>query len=106
MNLREQLEEASGGIEPVRHREAKGVALAVVGVLVLAAAVTFGLGREDSSRSALPWLGAYIANALLLGGLALALRLGRPPVFASRPSFALLLGMVAMLMTFPRFQEQ
>lgn len=97
MNLREQLEGASGGSQPARHRDAVSAALAVAGMLLLAAAVTFGLGGPSAPRSALAWVGSYLANALLLGGVVLALRLGRPPVFASRPSLALLMGMTLLV---------
>src|SRR5690348_10997960 len=72
-------------------------ALAGVGVLVLAAALTFGLGVEPAARSTTAWAGAFLANTMLLGGLAVALRAGRPPVFASGPSFALLSGMILLV---------
>ena len=96
MNLRAQLEGASGSLRPTHHG-AMSVALATVGVLVLAAAVTFGLGAVHVSRPTPAWLGAFVANALLLGGLAVALRLGRPPVFASGSSFVLLSGMMLLV---------
>jgi putative nucleotidyltransferase with HDIG domain len=72
-------------------------ALAGLGVLVLAAALTFGLGVEATARPMGSWVGAFLANAMLLGGLAVALRVGRPPVFASGPSFALLSGMILLV---------
>jgi putative nucleotidyltransferase with HDIG domain len=97
VNLRTQLEEASGSIRPANRGGARSAALATAGVLVLAAAVTLGLGAIGDARPALQWLGAFVANALLLGGLALALRLGRPPVFASGASFALLAGMTLLV---------
>lgn len=97
MNLREQLEGASGGNQPARHREALNAALAAAGVLLLAAVVTFGLDGDTHARPALSLAGSYLANTLLLGGLVLALRLGRPPVFASRPSLALLMGMTLLV---------
>src|SRR4051812_9539611 len=50
-----------------------------------------------ASRTALAWTGAYLANVLLLAGLVLALRLGRASVFASRPSLALLMGMMLLV---------
>ena len=94
MNLRAQLEGASGSIRPANHG-AMSAALASAGVLVLAAAVTFGLGTP--ARPIPSAFGAFAANALLLGGLALALRLGRPPVFASGSSFALLSAMMLLV---------
>ena len=97
MNLREQLEGASGGHQPTRHRDALNAALAVAGVLLLAAAVTFGLDGDTRAHSTLSLAGSYLSNVLLLGGLVLALRLGRPPVFASRPSLALLMGMTLLV---------
>ena len=97
MNLRERLEGTSVGEQPNRRRDAINAGLAAAGVLLLAAAVTFGLGGAMSARTQLAWVGAYLANALLLAGLVLALRLGRPPVFASRPSLALLMGMMLLV---------
>lgn len=97
MNLRERLEGTSVGDQPARRRDAINAVLAAVGVLLLAGAVTFGLGGVMKSRAPLAWFGAYLSNALLLGGLVLALRLGRPPVFASRPSLALLMGMMLLV---------
>ena len=97
MNLREQLEGASAGDQPAARRNAINAAVAAVGVLLLAAAVTFGLGGAFASRTALAWTGAYLANALLLAGLVLALRLGRPSVFESRSSLALLMGMLLIV---------
>jgi putative nucleotidyltransferase with HDIG domain len=97
VNLRAQLEGASAGIRPANHDSARSAVFAVTGVLVLAAAVTFGLGTVGVSRPATAWFGAFAANALLLGGLAVALRLGRPPVFASGSSFALLSGMTLLV---------
>lgn len=94
MNLRAQLEGASGSTRPTHHGAMTG-ALAAVGVLILAAAVTFGLGA--ATKPAASAFGAFAANAMLFGGLALALRLGRPPVFASGPSFALLSGMTLLV---------
>ncbi|HEX6597960.1 MAG TPA: HDIG domain-containing protein [Gemmatimonadaceae bacterium] len=96
MSLRAQLEGASGSFRPTNHG-AMSAALAGVGVLVLAAALTFGLGVEPAARSTTAWAGAFLANAMLLGGLAVALRVGRPPVFASGPSFALLSGMILLV---------
>jgi len=96
VNLRAQLEGASGSLRPTNHG-AMSAALATVGVLVLAAAVTFGLGAAHVSRPAPAWFGAFVSNALLLGGLAVALRLGRPPVFASGSSFVLLSGMMLLV---------
>lgn len=96
MNLRAQLEGASGSLGPANHG-VMSAALATVGVVVLATAVTFGLGVVHVPRPAPAWVGAFFANALLLGGLAVALRLGRPPVFASGASFVLLSGMMLLV---------
>jgi putative nucleotidyltransferase with HDIG domain len=96
VSLRAQLEGASGSFRPTNDG-AKSAALAGAGVLVLAAALTFGLGVEPAARSTTAWVGAFLANAMLLGGLAVALRVGRPPVFASGPSFALLSGMILVV---------
>lgn len=94
MNLREQLEEASGSIQAVRRQTVvTSTALATIGVLMLAAIVTFALGPALGARSTNAWLGGLGVNCLLVGGMALALRLSRPPVFASASSFGLLAGM-------------
>ena len=96
MNLREQLEGASESTHPAPYRDAMDTALAAAGVLLLAVVVTVGLGA-NGPRPVLAWVGACVANALLLGGLVLALRLGRPAIFASRPSVALFIGMTLVV---------
>ena len=97
MNLREQLEVASGSVPAVRRQAVTTTVLSVVGVLVLAAVVTVALGPAVASRTARAWLGAFAVNALLVGGMALALRIGRPSVFASGSSFGLLASMTLVV---------
>ena len=96
MSLRAHLEGASGSLRPTNHG-AMSATLVALGVLVLAGALTFGLAVEPAARGATAWVGAFLANTMLLGGLAVALRVGRPPVFASGPSFALLSGMILLV---------
>jgi cyclic-di-AMP phosphodiesterase PgpH len=97
VNLREQLEEATGSMPVVRRQPVTSMALPIVGVLVLAGIVTFALGPAIAAHSVHEWLGAYASNVLLLGGMAFALRLSRPPVYFSGAAFGLLAGMLVVV---------
>jgi cyclic-di-AMP phosphodiesterase PgpH len=97
VNLREQLEVASGSVRTVRRQAVTTTALSVLGALLLALVVTFSLGPSLASRSTEAWFGAFATNLLLLGGIVVALRIGRPPVFASGAAFGLLASMTLVV---------
>lgn len=99
MNLREQLERTTGSMMAARRESAAPSSrrlLALAGVAVaLAALVTVSLDASAARGEAM-LLGAFATNLLLFGGMAIALRLFRPAVFASASSLGLLILLIAV----------
>jgi hypothetical protein len=98
VNLRAQLERTTGtvaaGQEPGAPSARRLLVLTALGV-ALASLITFALGAGASMHGAM-LAGALATNLLLLGGMALALRLLRPTVFASAPSVGLLAALIGV----------
>ncbi len=99
MNLREQLERASGGGGPeaAGHGAAASAALRVLVLLAVALFVTFTLGASAAARGTATLLGALGINLLLLAGMAYALREVSGALFASIGSLAVLAGLFALV---------
>jgi putative nucleotidyltransferase with HDIG domain len=90
VNLREQLERASGGAEAAGHGGAASVALRVLVLLAVALFVTFTLGASAAARGTPALVGALGINLLLLAGMSYALREVSSSLFANAGSVALL----------------
>jgi putative nucleotidyltransferase with HDIG domain len=91
VNLREQLERASGDEEAAGRESAPAAALRVLALLALAAFLT-AIFRGAGSP-----VGAFAVNAILLAVMALAMRTFRPGVFASAPVLGLLAGLIVVV---------
>jgi putative nucleotidyltransferase with HDIG domain len=90
VNLREQLERASGGAEAAGHGAAASAALRVLVLLAVALFVTFTLGASAAARGTPALVGALGINLLLLAGMSYALREVSSSLFANAGSVALL----------------
>jgi putative nucleotidyltransferase with HDIG domain len=97
VNLREQLERASGGGEAARHGAAVSAALGVLLLLVVALLTTVTLGASAAAHGTPMLLGAMSMNLLLLVGMAYALRAASATLFASAASIGLLAALLAVV---------
>ncbi|MEO6526107.1 MAG: HDIG domain-containing metalloprotein [Gemmatimonadaceae bacterium] len=97
MNLREELERATGTTEASRHLRGASLALRMLLLLGVAALTTIVLGGDLRSRSPDTVAGGFIVNLLLFSTMAAALRTFRPTIYHDRRALALL-GALAALM--------
>ncbi|MFL5608230.1 MAG: HDIG domain-containing metalloprotein, partial [Gemmatimonadaceae bacterium] len=97
MNLREQLERASGSAEAAGHGIAASVALRALVLLAVALFVTFTLGASAAARGTPMLLGALAINLVLLAGMSYALREVSTALFAGTGSLALLAVLFALV---------
>jgi putative nucleotidyltransferase with HDIG domain len=98
VNLRQQLEQATGSVPVVRQETIASMTLPVAGVALLAVLATFTLGPALGARSPLAWAGALATSAILLAPMAFVLRLFRPAIYASAPAMVLLVGLFAVVL--------
>lgn len=90
MNLREQLERATGSAVAAGQETPWSTAVRAFAVLALGALVTFGLPSPAGWRSSGEVLGALATNVLLLAGMGVVLRALCPDIYASSRAVALL----------------
>jgi cyclic-di-AMP phosphodiesterase PgpH len=97
VNLREQLERASGGTEAAGHGTAASLAFRALLVLAAGLLITFTLGASRASHDMATLLGALAINLLLLVGMSVALREVSATLFASAASTALLAALLSLV---------
>lgn len=97
MNLREELERASGSGEAARHGAAASTAFRATLLLGLALLLTFALGPTGASRSTGVLFGTVAVDLLLLGGMAYALRDLDCGLMASTRSLGFLAALLAIV---------
>jgi hypothetical protein len=96
VNLREQLERASGNTEAVGGSP-PSVALRVLLLAALPAFVTFALGTPHLARTVGELAGGFAINVLLVCLMAIALRVFRPKVYADGRAVVLLAALLAVV---------
>lgn len=90
MNLREQLERATGSAEAAGHDSPGSAGLRALAVLALGGLVTFTLGPAAGWQSSAALFGALATNVLVLAGMAVVLRALCPDIYADSRAFGLL----------------
>lgn len=105
MNLREQLERTTGGVNaagqllaPASSSRLRASSAAAVSVVVLALVATFALDRGATARGSLPLLGTLAINLLLVAGMWVVLRQLRPDVVESGRALGFLGALVALVL--------
>ena len=97
VNLREELERATGTMEAARRSGRASLALRTLLLLVIALITTLLLGGALGSRPLVTLAAAYAVNVLLFATMVAALRIFRPAVYADDRAMGLFAGLAAML---------
>ncbi|MDB4882568.1 MAG: metal dependent phosphohydrolase [Gemmatimonadetes bacterium] len=97
VNLREELERATGTMEASRQLRGVSLALRALLLLAVAALTTIALGGALRSRAPDAVVGGFVVNLLLFATMAAALRTFRPTIYYDRRALALLTALAAVM---------